>query len=136
MQALRRHECDLLICRSSHCIEVEIKTSRSDLARDLKKCHGHRSDIVRQLYFAIPTSLKQCLHLIPDHAGVLCVEISRYGYYKVKCLRSARINRSARALTQAEKFNLARLGAMRIWTLKAALERERQHRPEYSIRRA
>jgi hypothetical protein len=45
------HECDLLIIRKSgYAVEVEIKVSRWDLRKDLKKTHGHQSGRIREFY--------------------------------------------------------------------------------------
>ncbi len=44
------HECDLMVMtRSGYVYEVEIKTSKADLVRDLKKPHGHGDDKIRKL---------------------------------------------------------------------------------------
>lgn len=54
------HECDLLmITKSGHAMEIEIKTSAYDLGRNLKKHYGHKSKLIKRLFFAIPESLNK-----------------------------------------------------------------------------
>lgn len=109
------HEADLLVLsKSGYAWEVEIKVSRSDLLRDKEKRHKHKSDKVRQLWFAIPEKLSGSIPDIPDHAGVLVV--SNRGL--VSEVRKPKPNQSALKLTLAEQFQVARLGAMRVWGLK------------------
>ena len=66
-------------------------------------------------------SLKDCIDLIPEHAGILLCEAhqTKKGW-KYKCceLRKAVGNNSSRKLTVDEKFKIMRLGVMRIWSLK------------------
>jgi len=119
------HELDLLVLTpSGWAYEVEIKTSSADLKADLKKGHGHRSQKIRKLYFAIPESLKASVDLIPGHAGILVVMQARKfgnnGFYPggVEKLREAELNPVARRLTANERLKLAELGTMRIWPLK------------------
>lgn len=121
------HECDLFVVRpkTGFAVEVEIKVSLSDLRKDLQKRHGHNSNRIKELYFAIPEKLEKHIDLIPERAGVLVVsEHERLGgsgsiYHEVKKVRAAEINRDARALLHQEVQTLARLAAMRIWPLKA-----------------
>ena len=47
------HECDILsLTKSNYAMEVEIKTTKSDLLKDKEKTHGHNSNLIRYLYFA------------------------------------------------------------------------------------
>lgn len=115
------HECDLfIVSKSGYATEVEIKTSISDLKNDAKKQHGHISDKIRELYFAIPESLhEKALPHIPEHAGVILVS-SVQGALSAKIVRSAKVN-FAKKLTIEQQFQIARLGTMRIWNLKSKL---------------
>lgn len=119
------HECDLLICsKSGYCTEVEIKVSRADLIKDKEKSHGHKSNKIKYLYFAIPEALDkpEIIEHVPEHAGILVVYWwERGGYYKVKETRVPVKNAGCRALTSDEQYKMADLGAMRIWALKAAV---------------
>jgi hypothetical protein len=109
------HEVDMLVVTPSNwCYEVEIKVSKSDLVADSRKPHGHKSKLIKLLYFAIPKAMDNCVDLIPDRAGVLSVDKSG----SVWCLRKPEQNKEALKLTDAQRLAVARLGAMRIWTLK------------------
>lgn len=116
------HECDLLIVRpSGHAVEVEIKVSLADLKKDAEKWHGH-VDLKRRigrLYFAIPLKLQdKAIGYIPEHAGVITVDEDRRPWARrVAISREARWDREAR-FTDDEINKIARLGAMRIWSLK------------------
>lgn len=119
-----RHECDLLVMRKTgYCAEIEIKRSKADCRADLKKKHNHSSDMIRELWFALPASIyESCRELVPERAGILAVERTEYGTgFHVVVRRGAKRNMKARRLTEAERMNLARLGCMRIWPLKRKL---------------
>lgn len=119
------YELDLVVLtKSGYLHEIEIKVSKSDLIRDKKKVHEHRNNLVRELYFAIPADLSNSIEHIPERAGVFTVTLEK-GTYRVFLERLATPNRLARKLTEKEKFNLARLGALRIWALKSALNQHR-----------
>ena len=123
------HECDLLIVsKSGYATEVEIKVSAADLKKDADKKHGHNSPKIKNLYFAIPEPLLQYEEFIPKRAGIIVV----YDHLKTTHTSSyssrnpvyvCRIHRSpesvgAYKLTEKEMFAIARLGTMRIWSLK------------------
>jgi len=113
------HECDLLIVtKAGYCYEVEIKISRADLKADAKKRHGHRSDRLRKLFFAIPGQMLSSIDLIPSHAGVFSVWAG--GYCKKE--REAQ-TLPAQPISESERFQVARLGTMRIWGLKQKVTR-------------
>lgn len=119
------HECDVLIVSASgYATEVEIKISKSDLKKDLRKRHGHRNRKIKYLYFAIPEKLENCLDLIPEYAGVLIVRkhssVTNAGYYIDK-IKDSRANQNAVKLDGNEMSQLMRLGCMRIWALKERL---------------
>ena len=67
------HECDLLVLRASgHCVEVEIKRSLSDLKADKIKGHRHSSQMIRELWFAIPADIyEKAVDHIPGAAGII-----------------------------------------------------------------
>jgi hypothetical protein len=117
------HECDLVVLTNSgYAYEVEIKVSRADLRADLKKRHGHSdwNGKLRRIYFAVPERLSDyALKLIPKPAGLLMVGqgIDRLAGLVCK-LREADINPGARRLNPDERFKLAKLGTMRVWTRK------------------
>lgn len=117
------HECDLLVLRKSgHLLEIEIKVSKADLKKDVEKSHEHIDyyDRVRELWFAIPDYLQDCIEYIPERAGILILSKNHdWGtYLNCKELRRPKINTKAKKLYENEKLALARLGTMRIWSLK------------------
>ena len=113
------HECDVAVVTPSHYFyEVEIKISKQDLIRDKEKHHGHEDKRIKQLWFAIPEKLLPYIEHIPDHAGILMV--SKKGY--IKRIKPARINKYVQPLTEKDCYRLARLGAMRIWSLKERIK--------------
>lgn len=117
---LFNHECDVTVLSSSnYAYEIEIKVSKSDLVRDKAKWHNHDSIKIRKLWFAVPEKLNGCIEYIPARAGILVV--SKKGV--VSELRAPEVNAMARKLSEKECFTLARLGTMRIWSLKEALIR-------------
>lgn len=115
------HECDLLILRKSgHVLEVEIKISRSDLKKDLKKehCHSDYFNRIKELWFAIPEYLQDSQDLVPEQAGIIVVYLSEWGGFYCRTIRDPEVNTSAHKLDATEQLALARLGTMRIWNLK------------------
>lgn len=116
------HECDVLVVtKAGYAIEVEIKTSRADIVADTKKRHGHNSNKLRSLVFAIPKSLERCADLIPERAGIITVEDYEHeNNHRLYCsiLKKAQINREAEKLSYEDIIRVAKLGAMRIWNLK------------------
>jgi hypothetical protein len=72
------HECDMLVLNKDNTFtEVEIKISKADLKKDLKKSHKHqdRQNRIHKLYFAIPECLEteEVFGLIPERAGIMVV---------------------------------------------------------------
>lgn len=117
------HACDLLmLSKSGYLTEVEIKTSKADLKKDLKKKHGHNSDKIKQLYFAIPSSLAKYYEYIPRRAGIFVLN----SQHRIFCIAKAEINKNARPITVEERYQMARLGALRIWGLKSDLQSSRR----------
>ena len=115
---LTNYECDIVVLTPASCLyEIEIKISKSDLIADKKKRHGHYSDIIKELYFAMPFRLLNNVEHVPDRAGILIVHESG----RVELKRKPELNKFARKLTEKERYQLARLGTMRIWRLKKRL---------------
>jgi len=115
------HECDLvMLSRAGYVTEIEIKVTRQDLRKDRFKAHGHRNIRIKYLYFAIPTYLEPAIEFIPERAGVISVEPDRKDGYGPRCkrIRAPERQKSARKATDKERYQLARLGALRIWNLK------------------
>lgn len=121
------HECDLfLIKKTGVAVEVEIKISKSDFLADFKKRHNHddSKNRITEFYYAFPLELyDKCKDLVPENAGILVCE-KHYSSYRNEDVITVIIKRKpkringARKLTIAEQLKIARLGCMRIWTLK------------------
>lgn len=112
------HEADLFLITPSGCAwEIEIKVSRSDLARDAKKMNHHRHEIISRLWFAMPDTMRDCVDLVPEHAGIMFINSdgSIWEY------RPSKIITGSRKLTDTEILHCGRIAAMRIWTLKKKL---------------
>ena len=110
------HECDLLILSEhNYATEIEIKTSRSDLAADKKKKHGHRHNHIARLYFAVPVKLVDfALSVIPEEAGLYAMTRGK----KPELIKQCRRNKNCVQWDDYERLKLAHLGAMRIVGLK------------------
>lgn len=116
------HECDVLVLTPSGlAYEIECKTTKADLRADAKKPHQHSSHKINKLYFAVPSSLRDfALTCIPERAGLLTLVQPSWPY--VEKIREARLMSDRRWDTE-DRLKLAHLGAMRIWTLLAAVSR-------------
>ena len=75
------------------------------------------------MYFAIPKKLLKDIEHIPEKAGILVCEIREWKgekFYVAELERKARVNKADK-LTMTDKYELARLGALRVWNLKKKL---------------
>lgn len=128
------HECDLLVMNGrNYGVEVEIKISKADVKKDLQKGHGHNSNRIRRLFFAIPDELytEEIIKLIPERAGIFVIEPRRevkaeYGTSYIiapKCVmkRNAKINKYAKPFTDSERVEMGRLGMLRYWNIRKNL---------------
>jgi hypothetical protein len=132
------HECDMFIIKKNgYAVEVEIKRSKSDLINDFKKPHHHKSNRIREFFYAIPKkNLEEWGKLIPKHAGIIVYWKTKDEIWDKKKrrwsgefkwvtragrIRNAEINKTARKLTTEEQLKVARLGCLRIWNLKQKL---------------
>lgn len=117
------YEADLvIITKSNWAWEIEIKITIADLKADLKKHHNHDSDKFKELYFAIPKELQEkALLLIPERAGLFVVSEPKKEIkmgFGVNLIKSCKINKNAKKITNEELLKLYRLASMRIWSLK------------------
>ena len=119
------HECDLLaLSKANYATEIEIKISKSDLLKDAEKEHGHRHEYVARLYFAVPENLKDiALYTIPERAGLYIVKSVYNDWYKdyrnvAELVRGCKRNKYAVKWPDEERYNLARLGTLRILKMK------------------
>lgn len=109
------HECDILvITKAGYAWEVEIKVTKADLLNDKKKKHGHKDHRIKNLYFAIPHYLKEHIDHIPERAGIIIVNERK----RCKVVRKPKSNKNPYKFSEKERYQVARLGAMRMWTLK------------------
>lgn len=127
------HECDILaVSKSGYATEYEIKISKADLLKDKKKEHKHEDHRIKALYFAIPAYLQDCIEHIPERAGIVIAEEYEKRFHvngipvrkntlKFRLVRQATDSPNPYKFTDADKFQIARLGAMRIWGLKEKL---------------
>lgn len=123
------HECDVLkLSKNGYATEIEIKVSKSDLLKDKDKPHGHASNFIKHLYFAVPQHLQEiALQEAPDRAGILVAKEVKQGFYQEKTrvflnqIREPKTNLNAVKWTDEERYKLMRLGCMRIHTLKKNL---------------
>jgi hypothetical protein len=112
---LNLHECDMIVLsRSGYATEIEIKVSASDLKKDSKKRHGHVSNKIKYLYFAIPSKLCKYIEYIPEHAGILVVTSKA----RVHEIAKPRPRPNHIKFNTELRYDLARLGSIRIWGLK------------------
>ena len=132
-------ETDMLVLtKSNFAYGFEIKVSKSDLKADFKKPQHkkfnepHRGNGKKGLdrfyskfkyfYYAVPEQLKECaLELIPDFCGLWVY--AKYEYPKTPTFYQAKEPRKLFNYKWSEKqrYELARLGAMRIYSLKKGL---------------
>jgi hypothetical protein len=129
------HECDLLVMNGrNYGVEVEIKISKADVKKDLKKPHQHNSNRIRRLFFAIPEKLyiDDVVAMIPERAGIFVIEPAKKVLYSAggkdnvsytvppKCVqkRSAKINKYARPFSDSERIEMGRLGMLRYWNIR------------------
>ncbi len=125
------HECDLLsVTNSRYATEVEIKISVADTKKDKEKTHGHKSDKVKYLYFAMPKEIyDKAKEFVPKRAGIYTVEAYYWRKqlrYRVVCERKAEVNKTHRKLTEDEMDQLRRLATMRYFSLLRRYVREKR----------
>jgi hypothetical protein len=123
---LHIHEVDLLVLtQSGYVWEIEIKTSLSDLKADAKKSHGHYSEKIKRLYFAVPQELQdKALELIPERAGLFVIGESLVdNKLYVKLVKAPFVNKKARKLSDTEIKKVYELAALRLWSLKEIIYR-------------
>lgn len=119
-----RHECDLLVLDGKkRFTEVEIKISRADLKKDLEKWHGHKSELISRLVYAIPVDLTDLAREILP-VGVGLIEV-KYSEHRKKFVATwVRVNKHDKAKQPVPEKTIQKfleLGCMRIWSLKSRL---------------
>lgn len=118
------HECDLfIVTKAGYAKEIEIKVDKYDLLKDKQKKHKHYNPIIKELYFAIPDYLLKYKEHIPDRAGIYVATRAIKGDHIFISIHRNAERTNAKELSDYDKFNVARLGTMRIWGLKAKLNK-------------
>lgn len=122
-------ETDVLLITPSNCAYgFEIKISKADLKADFKKRHHtyriEKGDDLciekyyrkfRHFYYVVPEFLKEiAVELIPEFCGLMCLHKSGNKLQEVKPAKIL----SKYNWSDKEKYQVARLGSMRIHTLK------------------
>lgn len=121
---LLNHEADVIVMsKNGYLTEIEIKRSKADLRADFKKNHKHNDILIKNLYFCIPTSLKdECLELIKTHNykvfGLILYDDNKR--FKIHHIGD---RNNFRRLTNDERYRLARLGCIRVVALKEKIIR-------------
>lgn len=117
-----RHEADLLAMDPQGRItEIEIKVSKSDLLADFKKPHQHESPYISRLVYAMPESMIGMDAVIPKQYGIIIVT-NKFPKPEAKWHRFCRHDISKKPVSADKAMELARLGCMRIWSLKHKLK--------------
>ena len=113
------HECDLLVVtKAGYAWEIEIKISLSDLKKDKLKRHNHQDHFnrIKYLYFALPYYLEKHIEHVPKRAGIIIVGKDLF------CRKIKKpVKNSDYKFTAEDRYKVARLGAIRVWSLKGLL---------------
>lgn len=117
------HECDMLVLDDQdRFTEIEIKISASDLKADFKKTHGHKSNIISRLIYAMPIGLcEKYQNLIPGHCGIIAVREVMIGtrtFNKAEWFRRCKHDKTKEKPSPKTIRKFMELGCMRIWSLK------------------
>jgi len=136
------HECDMLVLsKSGYLTEIEIKRSWSDFLADFKKKHNHHNyPIIKYFYYCVPISIFEKVRDKLeeefakrnekdgfDYTGIITYDEElnfvfhgrRFKAFSTDILREAYPQMlGAKKLFLEQRLELARLGTMRIVTLK------------------
>jgi hypothetical protein len=121
-------EKDLIVVRpSGYVVECEIKRSFSDYKNDFKKRKWKRypnlSPVIREFYYVFPESLwkkrmSDIKAMLQPFAGVMYVDEE---WNDVSVAIKAKPNKLAKKMDNKQKLMIARLGMLRMWSLKKQL---------------
>ena len=120
------HECDVLVCTNTGYLpEIEIKRSYADFLNDFKKNHSHLSRYIKNFYYCVPFKIKDkvinYLNSIEnknDWRATAGVIVFYEDYDWIDIVRVSAVNGKCQKLSIEQKLYLARLGNMRVITLK------------------
>ena len=126
------YEADIVCLGASYATEIEIKVSRSDLLADKKKKpQAHNSNLFKFFYFAVPEKLEEiALKEIPERAGLYVIRKkfnpslreAHIFWFEVEKVREAQTNPLAKKWDIDMRCRLARLGAIKVLSMKANIE--------------
>ena len=119
------HECDVLVCTNvGYLTEIEIKRSYADFLNDFKKDHDHHSKYIKRFYYCVPSKIKDKVISYLDTfenrddyrvgAGIIVISEDRW----LTEVRASKENKDALKLSTEQMLYLARLGSMRVMSLK------------------
>jgi hypothetical protein len=120
---MQLHECDVLMYRpTGYGVEFEIKLTKSDLMKDFSKDHHHESELIKEVYYAVPANIVSvCLQVLPKTFGIIVARRGADMEIVTEIVRPSIENADARKWTAEEAFKLAKLGNMRWPKLKREL---------------
>ena len=131
----------LMLTKSGYANAFELKVSKSDLKNDLKKTHikeldkimhnGKRAyefyyESLKHFYYVVPENLKECaLDQIPSFCGLLVARKVEFDDFERIFFDTIKHPKKLfnKKWNEKERLALARLGTMRILTLKENLNR-------------
>lgn len=120
------HECDVLVCTGAgYLTEIEIKRSYADFLNDFRKKHTHKSNYIKSFYYCVPEKTKEkVLSFLSSYenrddwraaAGVITYrDESKW----IDIVRNPIQNKDVLKLSIEQMLYLARLGSMRVLSLK------------------
>ena len=120
------HECDVLVCTNTgYLTEIEIKRSYADFLNDFEKKHTHWSSYIKNFYYCVPFKIKDkvinYLNSIEnknDWRATAGAMVFYEDYDWIDIVRVPAVNGKCQKLSIEQKLYLARLGNMRVITLK------------------
>lgn len=137
MMGIVPFETDMLVLtKSLYAYGFEIKVSKSDLKADFKKpqhsnfdkIHNGKTGLERYygkfkyFYYAVPEQLKEyALEVIPDFCGLWVLAKREYPYLNKFYQAKEPKKLFDRKWSEKERFEIARLGTMRIYSLKQSI---------------
>ena len=132
------HECDVLVLsKSGYLTEIEIKRSWTDFLADFSKAHQHRSEYIKYFYYCVPLSMcDEVKKYLEENAskndlykdrGIITYDED--GYIQIKKVAKQYYN--PKKLFLEQQLELARLGSMRVITLKKKIIKFQHNDKEY-----
>ena len=110
--------------------EIEIKRSYADFLNDFKKKHSHLSRYIKNFYYCVPFKIKDkvinylnSIENKTDWRATADVIVFYEDYDWIDIVRVSAVNEKCQKLSLEQKLYLARLGSMRVITLKKKILR-------------